>query len=304
MNEEKKLKEDFLHVLEGFLNYLKVLNRSEKTVEWYVHDAGLFLEYVQNEGRKGLETIDRNDLRDFLAVELGRGVSRRSLMRRVSGIKAFFRYLVDQEIIAETGILSFETPKGDRRLPRVLSREQAESLLLNAGEDSILEKRNRAIISFLYGTGARVSEMVGLNVEDIDFRSGLVTLRGKGGRTRIVPAGRVAVDTINKWLLVRKFPQDVSSGGVPVFTSSSGRRLGVRHIRNIINAAMRKVGISQHFSPHGMRHSFATHLLENGADIRSVQELLGHASLSTTQIYTHVTKDKLISQYKKYHPHA
>jgi len=149
-----------------------------------------------------------------------------------------------------------------------------------------------------------VSEMVGLNVEDIDFRSGLVTLRGKGGRTRIVPAGRVAVDTINKWLLVRKFPQDVSSGGVPVFTSSSGRRLGVRHIRNIINAAMRKVGISQHFSPHGMRHSFATHLLENGADIRSVQELLGHASLSTTQIYTHVTKDKLISQYKKYHPHA
>jgi len=304
MNEEKKLKEDFLHVLEGFLNYLKVLNRSEKTVEWYVHDAGLFLEYVQNEGRKGLETIDRNDLRDFLAVELSRGVSRRSLMRRVSGIKAFFRYLVDQEIIAETGILSFETPKGDRRLPRVLSREQAESLLLNAGEDSILEKRNRAIISFLYGTGARVSEMVGLNVEDIDFRSGLVTLRGKGGRTRIVPAGRVAVDTINKWLLVRKFPQDVSSGGVPVFTSSSGRRLGVRHIRNIINAAMRKVGISQHFSPHGMRHSFATHLLENGADIRSVQELLGHASLSTTQIYTHVTKDKLISQYKKYHPHA
>jgi len=304
MNEEKKLKEDFLHVLEGFLNYLKVLNRSEKTVEWYVHDAGLFLEYVQNEGRKGLETIDRNDLRDFLAVELSRGVSRRSLMRRVSGIKAFFRYLVDQEIIAETGVLSFETPKGDRRLPRVLSREQAESLLLNAGEDSILEKRNRAIISFLYGTGARVSEMVGLNVEDIDFRSGLVTLRGKGGRTRIVPAGRVAVDTINKWLLVRKFPQDVSSGGVPVFTSSSGRRLGVRHIRNIINAAMRKVGISQHFSPHGMRHSFATHLLENGADIRSVQELLGHASLSTTQIYTHVTKDKLISQYKKYHPHA
>ncbi len=304
MNEEKALKDDFSNVLDGFLNYLKVLNRSEKTVEWYVHDAGLFLEYVQGEGKKGLETIGRNDLRDFLAVELGRGVSRRSLMRRVSGIKAFFRYLVDQEIIAETGILSFETPKGDRRLPRVLSREQAESLFLNEGGDSMLEKRNRAIIAFLYGTGARVSEMVGLNVEDIDFRSGLVTLRGKGSKTRIVPAGRVAVDTIKEWLILRKFPQDASSGDVPVFTSSLGRRLGVRHIRNIINTTMRKVGISQHFSPHGMRHSFATHLLESGADIRSVQELLGHASLSTTQIYTHITKDKLISQYKKYHPHA
>ncbi len=304
MGGEKALKYDFAHALNGFLNYLRVLNRSEKTVEWYVHDAGLFLLYLGDEGKTRLDTVDRNDLRDFLAVELGRGVSRRSLMRRVSGIKAFFRYLVDQEIISDAAILTFETPKDERRLPKVLSREQAESLLLNAGEDSLLEKRNRAIITFLYGTGARVSEMVGLNVEDVDFRSGLVTLRGKGGKTRIIPAGKVAVEKIKEWLVVRKYPQGKSSGGVPVFTSLPGRRLGVRHIRNIINAVMKKAGISQHLSPHGMRHSFATHMLENGADIRSVQELLGHVSLSTTQIYTHITKDKLISQYKKYHPHA
>jgi len=298
------LKIEFSRALNGFLNYLRVLNRSEKTVQWYVYDTELFLCHIQDEGKKDLATIDRNDLRDFLALELGRGVSRRSLMRRVSGIKAFFRYLVDQEIISETGILSFETPRGERRLPSVLSKEQAESLLLSTGDDSPLEKRNRAIITFLYGTGARVSEMVGLNVEDIDFRTGLVTLRGKGGKTRIVPAGRFTVDAINEWLLVRKSPRDVSSGGLPVFTSSSGRRLGVRHIRNIINVAMRKASISQHLSPHGMRHSFATHMLENGADIRSVQELLGHASLSTTQVYTHITKNRLIAQYKKYHPHA
>ncbi len=304
MSGAKALKDDYAHTLNGFLNYLRVLNRSEKTVQWYVHDTGLFLRYIQDEGKKGLASIDRNDLRDFLAVELARGVSRRSLIRRVSGIKAFFRYLVEQQIISETGILSFETPKGEKRLPRVLSREQAEALLLNAWDDSPLDRRNRAIIAFLYGTGARVSEMVGLNIEDIDFRTGLVTLRGKGNKTRIVPAGKVAVEKISEWLLERPCRRITSSGGGPVFTSSSGGRLGVRHIRNIMNAAMRKAGISQHLSPHGMRHSFATHMLENGADIRSVQELLGHASLSTTQVYTHITKDKLIAQYKKYHPHA
>jgi site-specific recombinase XerD len=300
--DNKSLLKSFTDALNGFLNYLRVLNRSEKTVQWYVRDAGLFLRYLQEEG-KTFDTVDKNDVRDFLAVELGRGVSRRSLMRRVSGIKAFFRYLVDQEIITSSEILTLESPKGDRRLPKVLSEKQAELLFQHSGDGDSRDTRNHAIIAFLYGTGARISETVGLNVEDIDFRSGLVTLRGKGGKTRIVPAGSVAIEKIQAWLQMRK-TADTSLGVTPVFTSASGRRLSVRQTRNIVDTVMIKAGISQHLSPHSLRHSFATHMLENGADIRSVQELLGHVSLSTTQIYTHITKEKLLLQYKKYHPHG
>jgi len=303
MNIEKYLSNlknpDFRERILGFSRYLRVVNRSERTVEWYVHDATQFLSYVENEsGHRSLEEIDRNNLRDFLSLELSRGIDRRSILRRVAGIKSFFRYLLEEGVLDETDILLAKTPKGSKKLPKIASRDDILSLLEVAFDDTSSGKRNHAIVAFLYGTGARVSELIGLNWEDINFTTGLVKLRGKGGKDRIVPAGRYVLETLKAWLNLQ--------GGVSgaVFTGPSGKRLSVRHVRNILNSALNKASLTIPLSPHKLRHSFATHMLENGADIRVVQELLGHKSLSTTQVYTHLTKERLVSIYRKYHPHA
>ena len=320
MTRQDKAAKSREQLVRGFADYLKVLNRSERTVRWYLYDTVRFLQYLEQEGRGGdgpdLENVTRGDLRDFLSLELSRGVSRTSLARRVAGIKCFFRYLLDEEVVRDTDIPGFQAPRGEKRLPRVYSRGQVASLLGAQRGPSALEKRNLAILGFLYGTGARVGELTGLNIEDVDFTSGLVKLRGKGGKQRIVPAGRYVLDLVGEWLRER------GGSGAAVFTTRSGRRLTDRHIRNIVNAAVRRASAGGggvpgpgdtglpdgsapgHLSPHGMRHAFATHMLESGADIRVVQELLGHVSLSTTQVYTHVTRDKLRALYRRYHPHA
>ncbi len=282
-----------------FLKYLRVLNRSEKTLQWYVGDVVLFLRHMElNFDEKQLSLFDKSDLRDFLACELARGISRKSLMRRVSGIKTFFRFLIEDGEIQDSSIVSVETPRAEKKLPKTLSQEHIMMLLDGIGGDRVIDCRNLAIVSFLYGTGARVSELVALNVDDLDFHSGLVKLRGKGNRERIVPAGNVVMSRVQDWLAHQK------NGNGAVFTSLQGRRLTDRQIRNIVGAALKKAALKMPLSPHGVRHSFATHLLENGADIRIVQELLGHMSLSTTQVYTHIAKEKLVSTYKKHHPHA
>jgi integrase/recombinase XerC len=285
--------------LYGFKRYLEVLNRSDKTVQWYVQDTRLFLIHMErNWNGKELSLVGKNELRDFLAHELARGISRKSLARRISGIKMFFRYLIEEGLVEDNSILTVETPKAEKRLPKTLSQEQMKILLRGIEGDRPLDIRNIALLSFLYGSGARVSELVALNRADMDLHTGLVRLRGKGGRERIVPAGSFVMERIAKWLELR---HDSSEA---VFTSLGGRRISERQIRNIIGATLRATALSLPLSPHGMRHSFATHLLENGADIRVVQELLGHMSLSTTQIYTHVARDRLVSAYRRYHPHA
>jgi len=295
---------EYRREVENFYTYLQVLNRSINTINWYIHDCVLFLTYIESEyGRKKFEEISKNDLRDFLASELSRKISRRSLARRVSGIKNFFRFLLKKGIISESGIVNVQTPKGGKKLPRVSSKEDVFSMLRYAGGDTPLEKRNLAILAFLYGTGARVSELTGVNVWDIDFNSGLVKLKGKGQKHRIVPAGDYVIRSVREWLEVRKsLFTDIEPEAV--FTSKTGKRISVRHIRNILNDVIRRASIGMKVSPHTLRHSFATHLLENGADVRMVQEMLGHVSLSTTQIYTHLTVNRLRSVYNRYHPHG
>jgi integrase/recombinase XerC len=231
-------------------------------------------------------------------MELARGISRKSLMRRVSGIKMFFRYLIEEGLVQNTSILSVDTPRAEKRLPKTLSQDQIMSLLKGIRRDRPIDKRNLAILSFLYGTGARVSELVALNISDVDFNTGLVRLRGKGGRDRIVPAGSFVIEKLKQWVDLR-----IDTGDA-VFTSMNGRRISDRHIRNILRAALDRAALGLPLSPHGLRHSFATHMLENGADIRTVQELLGHMSLSTTQVYTHIATEKLVRSYRQYHPHA
>jgi integrase/recombinase XerC len=289
----------FREKLREFHDFLRVLNRSENTVRWYIQDSALFLGFLEKEcGLKNIDSVRKDQVRDFLACELARGISRNSLIRRVSGIKGFFRFLIKQGAITDSSVMHVRTPKGEKKLPKVASESEIFSMLTSSFTNKKLGKRNRAIISFLYGTGARVSELIGLNVSDVDFRTGLVKLRGKGDKTRIVPAGRFVIEKICEWFEVRGVKSEA------VFTSLSGKRLGVRHVRNILTTAIRNAALNARVSPHTLRHSFATHLLENGVDVRIVQELLGHVSLSTTQVYTHVTREKLKALYKRYHPHA
>jgi len=285
--------------VQKFSEYLRVINRSDNTVRWYVNDCVLFLRFIESQwGEIGLKDIGKDQLRDFLSHELSRGVGRTSLMRRVSGIKNFFRFLIRQEIIEDSSIMNVKTPKAERKLPKVTSEEQIASMLSHSFGNTKLDRRNLAIFAFLYATGARVSELIGLNRMDLDFRTGLVRLQGKGGKTRFIPAGDFATEKIRGWL------EERGGDSEAVFTTLAGSRLSVRQIRNILNRAVLKSGMNARMSPHTMRHSFATHMLDHGADVRIVQELLGHVSLSTTQIYTHVTRERLRRLYNRYHPHG
>jgi integrase/recombinase XerC len=189
-------------------------------------------------------------------------------------------------------------PKGEKKLPKVTPKSDLLRVLLESFGDGGLDTRNRAVLAFLYGTGARVSELVSLDRGDIDFRSGLVKLRGKGDKVRYVPAGAFALGRVKSWMGMRADRSEA------VFTSLAGRRLTARHIRNILDRAIAKACLNMKMSPHTMRHSFATHLLDGGADVRAVQELLGHVSLSTTQVYAHVSRERLREQYARYHPHG
>jgi integrase/recombinase XerC len=289
----------FRNALEQFYKYLQVLNRSENTIRWYLADNAMFLKYIEDEpGEKKLKDISKNDLRDFLADQLSRRISRRSLARRVSSIKNFFKFLIKQGYLESSSIIHIDSPKSEKKLPKAAAKEDLLDILKHHVPESALDRRNTAIVAFLYGTGARVSEMIGMDLGAIDFRTGLVSLKGKGEKTRLVPAGSFVLNRIKDWLDVRQASSEA------VFTSLSGKRLTARHIRNILDAAIKKVSLNMRLSPHNIRHSFATHLLDKGVDVRVVQELLGHVSLSTTQIYTHVSRERLKATYNRYHPHA
>jgi integrase/recombinase XerC len=275
------------------------MNRSENTIRCYITDNVLFLKYIEKEPvEKDLAELGKNDMRDFLADQLSRNISRKSLARRVSSIKNFFKFLIKQGYLENSSIIQIDSPRGEKKLPKTASKENLLEMLTQLVPESVLDKRNIAVVSFLYGTGARVSEIVGLDQSDVDFKTGLVSLKGKGSKMRLVPAGSFALDKLKCWLEARKINSEA------VFTSMTGRRLTARQIRNILNAGLKKVSLNLRISPHTIRHSFATHLLDKGVDVRVVQELLGHVSLSTTQIYTHVSRERLRALYNKYHPHA
>jgi len=295
----KFLKTDnFKDYLKRFHDYLKMMNRSDYTIRWYIYDASKFLGWVEKNGRKDISKIGKNDFRDFLSEEMAKGMSRKSLARRVSSVKSFFNYLIKSDLLMKTDIVSLESPKVEKKLPVVGSKDDIFKIFDKSFGNNLLDKRDFAVISFLYATGARISEITSLDYEDIDFKLMVVKLFGKGRKERIVPVGEFALKKLRDW---------VDSAGIKsgaIFINLKGSRLTVRQIRNIIYKRVKKAMLGSRLTPHGIRHSFATHLMENGVDIRIVQELLGHAKLSTTQIYTHVTRGKLKREYERFHPHA
>ncbi len=284
--------------IDKFIRYLQIEKEmSPHTVRNYAIDLRGFAEFISD---KKTEEIDYLTLRKFLADLRNKNLDKSSVARKVSTLRSFFKFLVREGYIKTNPALGLSTPKKDKKLPSFLEEGEVARLLEIPGEDET-SLRDKAILETLYSTGMRVSELTALNVNIIDFVGEVIKVFGKGKKERLVPIGRKAILAIRRYR--EKLPQKLSSKDA-VFLNKRGTRLSDRSVRRIVNRYILMTSKKENISPHTLRHSFATHLLNRGADLRSVQELLGHANLSTTQIYTHITTDRLKEVYDKVHPRA
>ena len=285
-----------------FLNHLRnERNASPHTERSYSSDLEQFFEFL---GDKDPADIDHRVIREFMAHLMKNKIGKTSIARKLSAIRAFYKFLNRRGIVQINPARMVSTPRREKRLPAVLTADDAQRLMEAPGQKSAgnppAELRDRAVLETLYSAGIRASELIGMNREDIDRHDGLIRIRGKGRKERIVPIGRRAQEAIDAYLAGKSGGGDTTA----VFTNPSGKRLTARTVQRILENYRKKLGLTQKASPHTLRHSFATHMLESGADLRAIQELLGHASLSTTQRYTHVNLDALMETYDKAHPKA
>lgn len=286
--------------IDKFINYLKVeKNASSNTVTNYLVDLKSFGSFC---GEKDMADIDHLVLRRFLAQMRGRNYSKRTIARKLASLRSFFKFLYREGYIKTNPISAISTPKLDKKLPRFLDVEKMVKLVQAPDERTVAGLRDRAILETLYSAGVRVSELVGLDVDDIDFISGVAKVLGKGSKERLVPIGEPALAALRSY--IGKRSEWALKDKTAVFLNRFGRRLTDRSVRRIVDKYIRALSFAEKISPHSLRHSFATHLLDRGADLRSVQELLGHMNLSTTQIYTHVTTERMKAVYDKAHPRA
>jgi len=282
---------NFQVYLENYLDSLKSeRNFSPYTLANYRIDLNQFLSFLK-EKRLSLFAVDRLSARDFLYYLEKRKFSRRTLSRKISATRSFFRYLIREGKIMTNPFELISTPKLQKRLPNFLYPEELDKLL-----EATQKPRDLALFELLYGSGIRVSEAIKLNISDVDLEEGEVHVFGKGSKERIALIGSRAKAALREYLGSRK------QG--PLFLNKRGGRLTPRSVERIIKFYSKKAGLDKPITPHTLRHTFATHLLSGGADLRTVQELLGHTSLSTTQVYTHITKEKLKSVYDLAHPRA
>lgn len=242
--------------------------------------------------------IDKNDIRAYLAHLVRSKIAKRSIARKLSSLKAFFDYLVKSGQIRISPADMVPFPKLEKTIPRFIGIDDLFRLLDSIKKDTWLDKRNLAMFETFYSTGMRVSEMEGLNIEDIDFKRQMIKVFGKGSKERIVPVGKRSLNAIKEYRLFLKEKY------APVFVNKNFTRLSSRSIRRALDKVVKDCGLNLAVSPHMLRHSFATHMLDSGADLRGIQEILGHASLSTTQVYTHVSMDRLMQVYDKAHPRS
>ncbi|MCU0666574.1 MAG: tyrosine recombinase XerC [Candidatus Omnitrophica bacterium] len=285
--------------VDKFLRYLEIeRNYSRHTLLNYSLDLNDFMKFL---GEKSLESVDYLTLRKYLATLKEKSMQSRTMGRHLSTLRSFFKFLTREGHIKTNPALSISSPKLDKHLPQFMTEEEVTRLISSVipkDQDDKLSYRDLAIIETFYSTGMRISELVGLNQEDVDFIGCVIKVRGKGKKERIVPIGDHAISAIRNYLVHR------ASMVAAVFLNKNGRRITDRGVRDIVGKYLRLTAAKKGISPHTLRHSFATHLLNRGADLRSVQELLGHANLSTTQIYTHLTTERLKSVYDKAHPRA
>ncbi len=243
-----------------------------------------------------LASIDKNAVRNYLAYLVKTKKSKRTIARKLSSLKAFFNYLVRSGRMAVSPADTIPFPKLEKNIPRFLTVDDLFYLLDSIKTDTWFDKRNLAMFETFYSTGMRVSEIEGMNMDDIDFENQMIRVLGKGSKERIVPVGKRALNA------VREYRMSLKEYVIPVFVNKDYSRLGSRSIRRILDTIVKNCRLDVPVSPHTLRHSFATHMLDSGADLRGIQEILGHASLSTTQVYTHVSMDRLMQVYDKAHP--
>ena len=282
--------------IEKYTRYLEIeKNASEHTILNYKNDLEEFKKFL---GEVKIESVSYLTLRKFLSTLKERNLKSRSISRKLSSLRSFFKFLNREGFLKSDPTSAISSPKLEKHLPIFLTEDEITRLVESPDTKELSGLRDRAILETFYSTGMRVSELTGLNLENIDFFGGVTKVRGKGKKERLTPIGDRALRAIREYLDRRVNTQPA------VFLNKNGRRLTGRGVRLILDKYVRILALRENISPHSLRHSFATHLLNRGADLRSVQELLGHANLSTTQIYTHLTTDRLKSVYDKAHPRA
>ena len=295
----------------AFMTFLDVeRGASPETLRSYASDLRQFVSFM-TAGASGIRPVDpatvqSDSVRAYLQWLDRKREKRASLARKLACLRSFFRYLQREGLVLRNPADDVRSPKQSKQLPRVLTKDEAQALMELPGATAGLSLRDRAILETLYSTGARVSEIVGVNVEDLRAKEGLVRLRGKGRKERVVPIGDVALEAIRQylgWLSSRPNIHPSGLNKTALFRNHRGGRLTARSVARIVARYSRTLPGGP-VSPHTLRHSFATHLLDEGADLRAIQEMLGHASLSTTQKYTHVAMDQLLALYDKTHPRA
>jgi tyrosine recombinase XerC len=291
--------------VDRFLGYLESeRDCSPQTVRAYAADLNSLLAFLDCDDFDP-ESVTAVQLRRFLAQLRQNGLARTSVARKVASLRSFYKFLVREGVVSHNPATSLTSPRKERHLPVFLDEDEVERLLSMPDDVDPAGLRDRAILEMLYSTGMRIGELAAVNMEDVDLLGEVVKAKGKGKKERLVPLGRPAVEALRAYLDVRNGFRGSGRGGHrALFRNKNGGRLSDRGVRRIFQKYARQAGLRSEVTPHTLRHSFATHMLNRGADLRSVQELLGHASLTSTQIYAHVTAEKLKAIYDKTHPRA
>lgn len=293
--------------INSFIDYLRIeRNCSKNTIDSYLMDISDFKDFLSDTSGKlpTLDDIDYLTIRSYLADLQGRQLARSTILRKLSSLRSFFKYLYRRGYVKADPTSNLSSPKLQRKLPDFLEIFEVELLLSAPNTNTTIGIRDLAIMELLYSTGMRVGELLSLDLNDLDITNAIVKVRGKGRKERIIPVGRTAIKAIKRYLEIRhELASDKHSPAL--FLSERGNRMpGSASVRRRIEKYAKEAGIRKKITPHTLRHTFATHMLNAGADLRSVQEMLGHVNLSTTQIYTHLTAERLKKVYEKAHPRA
>ena len=305
MGESKR---QFEAATDRFIQYVELeLGRSANTVKAYRKDLEHLFVFARTRGCQNIQDVGIVELRGWLAEQRVSGLSSATIARRATAIRMFFAWAQHTNLIDEDPASALVIPKVSKRLPHVLQQSQATEVMdraaLRADDNSPVHIRDRAMLELLYATGIRVGELVGLDIDDIDTSRRTIRVLGKGSKERVVPYGVVAEKTVQQYLTQARPALAKDDSGAAVFLGSRGKRIDQRVVRSMVHEVLSSLDVPD-LSPHGLRHSAATHLIEGGADIRAVQEILGHASLATTQLYTHVSMDRLRAVFEQAHPRA
>lgn len=295
-------------LLRSFLEYLEAERHySPHTIQSYEHDLRQFASHLKEQGVEGLSSVDKHHLRSFLGRLLDEEYSRTSVARKIASLRSFFRFAKRRGFLPGNPALTLVTPKRERRLPVFLDEETVDALFQKLDTSTPAGRRDAAVMELFYSTGIRRSELVHLKLSDLDLRHQTIKVTGKGSKQRILPLGGRAASAMRLYLADREGLRKQARGttvGDPVFLADDGKALSSEKVYALVQRCIGAVSEVQKKSPHVLRHSFATHLLNRGADLRAVKELLGHESLSTTQVYTHVSTEQIKKAYRQAHPKA